>query len=316
MKAGWRLTAIFPGFWLAAVALAAAVVCGCSSEQEQVVRTIANADRVVLVRRPNGGIPRTILIQGDEVQRIAKAISEAIPIKEELSPHYNSTEVTFLNGTNRLAQFSFGHGCFWINGKGYATLTDPVGEMRGSGPIHFHLSKDFRGFIYLIQNVRFRAAAGLVDGQYDVNVPPDGVVSVSGPGILYSWPEKAVFLNGEEVPIQSDFQAATAGSGEKAMLRTVGAFVVNGSTIDIFHLGILGEFEADSLGYERQPFPPWIAQRPIHWVEPLLWPCLPGNPGSRSLRALPACLAVDCPALCPSQGGSAPANRGRLAGGG
>jgi len=272
-------------FWI--LVLIAAVFCGCSP-QKRLARKIADADCVILVQRHSGRPAVAISIQGDEVHQLAGDISAARQTGEELSPENDFAELEFLKGTKLLGFLRCSPNRYWIEGKGYSGETGALFDTRDRGPIQFRLPVGFRGFIHITRNVTNGSAIAVKNGAYQLDVPADGVVAVSNPGLLYSWAETAFFADGTEIPIQADSQSGGIVSPEKEMLRALGTFSTNGLTFATFYVGTQSDLDLDRQFAALVPRPFGLAYEPVHW-----WTRV-GIVRSPFLTILLVCLGLIC----------------------
>jgi hypothetical protein len=86
---------------------------GCSNHQTLADR-LAEATRVVACKRTNPHEAVSISFEGEEAQRIVRAVSSAKPSGGDAAPSANAIRIEFLRGTNRLAIIECVEGLFWI----------------------------------------------------------------------------------------------------------------------------------------------------------------------------------------------------------
>jgi hypothetical protein len=240
------------GFRLGVVLLIAAVLCGCSP-QERLAHKIGEADQVVVIPKDGRSGATTIHIQGGDVQRLARAICSASATREEVSLENNNfADLEFWKGNKCLAHLQCGGNRYWIDGRGYSGTTGDLLDPRGGGPIHFVLSSGFRGVILLIRNAK-GSSFNKDNAAYNVFVPADGMLSVSTPELLYSWPENASFSDGTVVPICADSAAPGDPMDPRVMLRSLGVFSANAVTYAAFYVGTQSDFGREKFDIAAVP---------------------------------------------------------------
>jgi hypothetical protein len=86
---------------------------GCSNHQTLSDR-LAGATRVVAYKRTNPQEALSISFEGEEAQRIIRAVSAAKPSGGDAAPSANAIKIEFLKGTNCLAVIESEQGLFWM----------------------------------------------------------------------------------------------------------------------------------------------------------------------------------------------------------
>ena len=217
---------------------------------------IADADQVLVIPKDGRSGATTIRIQGEDVQRLARAICSASPTGEEVSfENNNFADLEFWKGNKCLAHLQCGANRYWINGKGYSGTTGELLDPHGGGPIHFVLSSGFRGFILLIRNAK-GSRVMKDNGAYNVFVPADGILTVSTPELLYSWPEAASFSDGTVVQICADSAPPPEPLDSRIMLRSLGVFSAKAVTYAAFYVGTQYDFEREKFDTAVVPLLP------------------------------------------------------------
>ncbi len=238
---GQRLVKTALGLFLS---LSILCLCGCGPEVR--LSRLDVADRVV-VRQPNAQGNTSVVIQGDEVRQLVRAITQARRDGSRLGPDNGFAVLEFFHGTNELGVMQCGRGRFWINGLGYQGQTGELLKPGSGGPIHFRISNGFRGFIYFIRNPRSGSEISSSNGVYRLTIPADGIVSVRDVGLLYSWAASAQFIDGREIVLSPTAEpVGSLPSGEEAIkLFSLGAFSANGFAFCSYYVGTDHEYYMD-----------------------------------------------------------------------